>query len=140
MELGPPSLTTRGVLGQTLAVGPIFSAAFVGGTAAVFAGFNTLSPCCWPAWGRRDSPTRCCSTGAASPTRAVSRSTCRGASIPPWGRGRRVYLLGLLFLGAGGGFVADGYLMNDMLQNELSLDLGWWVWALVFLALAIGIN
>jgi hypothetical protein len=41
MELGPTSLTTRGVLGQTLAVGPTFSAAFLGGTVAVFAGFNT---------------------------------------------------------------------------------------------------
>jgi amino acid transporter len=40
-DLGPPSLTTRGVLGQTLAIGPIFSAAFLAGTVAVFAGFNT---------------------------------------------------------------------------------------------------
>lgn len=40
-DLGPPSLTTREVLGQTLAVGPIFSAAFLAGTVAVFAGYNT---------------------------------------------------------------------------------------------------
>lgn len=40
-DLGPPSLTTVGVLGQTLAIGPIFSAAFLPGTVAVFAGFNT---------------------------------------------------------------------------------------------------
>jgi amino acid transporter len=36
--------------------------------------------------------------------------------------------------------VADGYLMNDLLRSELSTDLGWWLWALVFLAVAIGVN
>jgi amino acid transporter len=40
-DLGPSSLTTLGVLGQTLAIGPIFSAGFLAGTVAVFAGFNT---------------------------------------------------------------------------------------------------
>jgi amino acid transporter len=40
-DLGHPSLTTPGVLGQALAIGPIFSAAFLSGTVAVFAGFNT---------------------------------------------------------------------------------------------------
>jgi amino acid transporter len=50
------------------------------------------------------------------------------------------YLLGLLFLGAGGGYVTDGYLMDHLLRTELSLDLGWWLWALVFLAVVIAVN
>jgi amino acid transporter len=141
MELGPPSLTTRGVLGQTLAVGPIFSAAFLGGTVAVFAGFNTPLAVLLAGLG---------TLGLAYALVLYGRRFAGAGGVHEYLRrgvhpfigvvGGGVYLLGLLFLGAGGGFVANGYLMNDLLQNELSLDLGWWVWALVFLAVAIGIN
>jgi len=43
-DLGPPTLTTRRVLAPTLAIGPIFSAAFLAGTVAGLAGFNTPLP------------------------------------------------------------------------------------------------
>ena len=36
--------------------------------------------------------------------------------------------------------MTDGYLMNELLRSELSVDLGWWLWALVFLAIALGVN
>lgn len=38
--------------------------------------------------------------------------------------GAGAYLLGLLFLGAGGGFVTEGFLTNHLLAGELSVDLG----------------
>lgn len=38
--------------------------------------------------------------------------------------GAGAYLLGLLFLGAGGGFVTEGFLTNNLLAGELSVDLG----------------
>jgi amino acid transporter len=141
MELGPPSLTTRGVLGQTLAVGPIFSAAFLGGTVAVFAGFNTPLAVLLAGLGTLGLAYALVLYGRRFAGAGGVHEYLRRGVHPSMGVvGGGVYLLGLLFLGAGGGFVADGYLMNDLLQNELSLDLGWWVWALVFLALAIGIN
>jgi hypothetical protein len=40
-RLAPRSVSTGGLIGQTLAIGPIFSAGFLSGTVAVFAGFNT---------------------------------------------------------------------------------------------------
>jgi amino acid transporter len=139
--LGPPTLTTRGVLWQTLAIGPIFSAGFLAGTVAVFAGFNTPLSVLFAGlgvlglayalvlYGRRFA-------GAGGVHEYLHRGVHPSIGIVGGG----AYLLGLLFLGAGGGFVADGYLTNELLHSELSLDLGWWVWALVFLALVIGVN
>lgn len=140
-DLGAPSLTTRAVLGQTLAVGPIFSAAFLAGTVAVFAGFNTPLSVLLAGlgvlglayalvlYGRRFA-------GAGGVHEYLRRGVHPSAGVVGGG----AYLLGLLFLGAGGGFVADGYLMNELLRSELSIDLGWWLWALVFLAIALGVN
>jgi amino acid transporter len=140
-DLGPPSLTTRGVLGQTLAIGPIFSAAFLTGTVAVFAGFNTPLSVLLAGlgvlglayalmlYGRRFA-------GAGGVHEYLRRGVHPSIGVVGGG----AYLLGLLFLGAGGGFVADGYLMNDLLRSELSINAGWWLWALVFLAIAIGVN
>jgi amino acid transporter len=140
-DLGPPSLTTPGVLGQTLAIGPIFSAGFLAGTVAVFAGFNTPLSVLLAGLG---------TLGLAYALVLYARRFAGAGGIHEYLRrgvhpsvgvvGGGAYLLGLLFLGAGGGFVADGYLMNGLLRTELSLDLGWWLWALLFLAVAIGIN
>jgi amino acid transporter len=54
--------------------------------------------------------------------------------------GAGAYVMGLLFLGAGGGFVAEGYLLDSLLANELSLHLGWAAWALLSLTAAVGLN
>jgi amino acid transporter len=139
--LGPPSLTTPGVLAQTLAIGPIFSAAFLAGTVAVVAGFNTPLSVLLAGvgtlglayalvlYGRRFA-------GAGGVYEYLRRGVHPSIGVVGGG----AYLLGLLFLGAGGGFVADGYLMDNLLRGELSLDLGWLLWALVFLAVVIAVN
>jgi amino acid transporter len=54
--------------------------------------------------------------------------------------GAGAYVVGLLFLGAGGGFVAEGYLLDNLLAGELSVHLGWAAWALLSLAAAVGVN
>jgi amino acid transporter len=130
-----------GAIGQTLAIGPIFSVAFLSGTVAVFAGFNTpLSVLIagvgtfalayvLALYGRRFA-------GAG----AVYEYLVRGAHSSIGIIGTGTYVIGLLFLGAGGGFVAEGYLLDSLLASELSVELGWWVWALVALAAAIAIN
>jgi amino acid transporter len=140
-DLGPPGLTTLGVVGQTLAIGPIFSAGFLAGTVAVFAGFNTPLSVLFAGvgtlalayvlvlYGRRFA-------GAG----AVYEYLARGVHSSLGVIGAGAYLLGLLFLGAGGGFVAEGFLVNNLLASELSVDIGWWFWALVVLVVVIGIN
>src|SRR5262245_4118189 len=140
-DLGPPSLTTAEAVGQTLAVGPIFSAGLLAGTVAVFAGFNTpLSVLVAGVgtlalsfvlvlYGRRFA-------GAGAVYEYLARGVHSSVGIV----GAGTYLLGLLFLGAGGGFVTEGYLVNQLLSTELQVDLGWWVWALVALVVVIGVN
>jgi amino acid transporter len=140
-ELDTGSVSRWGAIGQTLAIGPIFSAGFLSGTVAVFAGFNTpLSVLLagvgmlalayvLSVYGRRYA-------GAG----AVYEYLARGARPSVGIAGAGTYLIGLLFLGAGGGFVAEGYLLNNLLAGELSIDIGWWLWALASLAAAIAIN
>jgi amino acid transporter len=134
-------VTTGGVIGQSFAIGPIFSAGFLSGTVAVFAGFNTplsvlLAGVGMAAlayvlalYGRRFA-------GAG----AVYEYLVRGAHSSVGIVGAGTYLMGLLFLGAGAGFVAEGYLANSLLASELSIDIGWWFWALVSLVAVIAIN
>jgi amino acid transporter len=140
-ELGPPTLTTRGVLAESLAIGPIFSAAFLAGTVAVFAGFNTPLSVLLAGlgtlglayalvlYGRRFA-------GAGGVHEYLRRGVHPSVGVVGGG----AYLLGLLFLGAGGGFMADGYLMNNLVRSELSLDLGWWPWALFTLVVVMAVN
>jgi amino acid transporter len=140
-DLGHPSLTTPGVLGQALAIGPIFSAAFLSGTVAVFAGFNTPLSVLLAGLGMLGLAYALVLYGRRFAGAGGIHEYLRRGVHPSIGVvGGGVYLLGLLFLGAGGGFVAAGYLMNELLRSELSVDLGWWVWALAFLAVVIGIN
>jgi amino acid transporter len=139
--LGPRSVTTRGVIGQSLAIGPIFSAGFLAGTVAVFAGFNTPLSVLLAAVGmialayvltvfaRRFS-------GAGAVYEYLALGIHSSVGIV----GAGTYVLGLLFLGAGGGFVAEGYLANNLLATQLSIDIGWWFWALVSLVAAVAIN
>jgi amino acid transporter len=140
-ELKPGSVSRWGAIGQTLAIGPIFSAGFLSGTIAVFAGFNTpLSVLLagvgmlalayvLTVYGR-------CYAGAG----AVYEYLARGAHPSVGIAGAGTYVIGLLFLGAGGGFVAEGYLVNNLLAGELSIDIGWWFWALASLVAVIAIN
>jgi len=129
------------VIGQSLAIGPIFSAGFLSGTVAVFAGFNTPLSVLLAAvgaialagvlalYGRRFA-------GAG----AVYEYLARGAHSSLGIVGAGTYVIGLLFLGAGGGFVGEGYLANNLLATELHLDLGWPFWALASLVAALTIN
>lgn len=139
--LEPRSVSRWGAIGQTFAIGPIFSAGFLSGTVAVFAAFNTPLAVLLAAigtlalayvlsiYGRRYA-------GAG----AVYEYLARGAHSSIGIAGAGTYVIGLLFLGAGGGFVGEGYLLNSLLANELSVDIGWWFWALASLAAVIAIN
>lgn len=139
--LAPRSVSQWGTLGQTLAIGPIFSVGFLSGTVAVFAGINTPLSVLLAAvgmlglgyvltlYGRRF-------TGAGAVYEYLVRGTHPSVGIV----GAGTYVTGLLFLGAGGGFVAEGYLVDSLLAQELSIRLGWCVWGLVALSTAVAVN
>lgn len=139
--LEPRSVSQWGAIGQTLAIGPIFGVGFLAGTVAVFAGFTTPLSVLLAGlgtlalayvltlYGRRFA-------GAGAVYEYLGRGVHSSVGIV----GAGLYVMGLLFLGAGGGFVAEGYLANELLAGELSLDLGWWFWALASLAVAIAVN
>lgn len=140
-RLSRSSVSRWGVLAQSLAIGPIFSAGFLSGTVAVFAGFNTPLSVLLAAvgtialayvltvFGRRFA-------GAG----AIYEYLTRGIHPSVGVIGTGAYLIGLLFLGAGGGFVGEGFFVNSLLSSELSVNLGWGVWALVALAAVITLN
>jgi len=135
------SVSRWGVFGQTLALGPIFSAGFLSGTVAVFAGFSTPLSVLLAAAGTVGLAYALSLYGRQfSGPGAVYEYLAGGTHASVGIIGAGTYLLGLLFLGAGGGFVGLGYLANDLLAAELRLNLGWPVWALVSLAAAIGLN
>jgi amino acid transporter len=123
----PRTLGIGAAMGETLALGPIFSAGFLSGTVAAFAGFNAPLSVLIAAvgaialadvlavYGRRFA-------GAG----AVYEYLVRGAHPAVGIIGAGSYAIGLLFLGAGGGFAGQGYLMNNLLAGQLNVTLGWW--------------
>jgi amino acid transporter len=139
--LEPRSVSRWGALAQSFAIGPIFGVGFLSGTVAVFAGFNTPLSVALAGIGtlalayvlamyaRRF-------TGAGAVYEYLARGTRPSVGIV----GAGTYVTGLMFLGAGGGFVAEGYLADNLVSTELSIHLGWWAWALLSLAAAISIN
>lgn len=139
--LAPRSVSVWGAIAQTLAIGPIFAVGFLSGTVAVFARINT--------------PLSVLLAGIGTLALAyvlslyARRFAGAGAVYEYLGHGVHgslgivgagTYVLGLLFLGAGGGFVAEGYLVDRLLADQLSIHLGWWPWSLAAVAAAVAIN
>lgn len=131
---------TWGVIAQTLAIGPIFSAGFLSGAVAVYAGYNTPLAVLFATvgtvalayvltlYGRRYA-------GAGAVYEYLVRATHPSVGIT----GAGMYVLGLLFLGAGG-FITEGFLTNNLLASHLSISVGWGFWALVALLGALSLN
>ena len=135
------SVTTAGVFGQSLAIGPIFSAGFLSGTVATVAGFNTPLSVLLAAVGAVAlAYVLTLYAGRFAGAGAVYEYLARGVHSSVGIVGAGSYVVGLMFLGAGGGFVAEGYLANGLAVSQLHVDVGWWVWALVALAAAVAIN
>lgn len=139
--LGPRSVSSAGVLGQSLAIGPIFSAGFLSGTIAVFAGFDTPLSVVLAAIGAVALAyvltlyaRRFAGAGAIYEYLAGGTRPSLGIVGAGW------YVAGLMFLGAGGGFVAEGYLADKLLASQLHVELGWWFWSVAALVAAVAIN
>jgi amino acid transporter len=139
-HLGERRLTTIHAIGQSLAIGPMFSAGLLTGLIASVAGFSTplsvllgtIGAVCLgyviSLFARRFA-------GAG----AVYEYLVHGAhpSVGVFGAG--IYGMGVLFLGGGGVFIANGFLAQAFL-SDIHVHLTWWIPSLVILGIAVGLN
>jgi amino acid transporter len=142
-HLGERKLSTIHAIGQSLAVGPIFSVGAISGLIAGAAGFNTPLSVLFGAIGalclgyvisvyaRRYA-------GAG----AMYEYVVRGGNPDVGVFSAGLYALGLLFLGGGGVFIAIGFLAQGFFTAHLSaLDgIPWWVWGALGLVIATSLN
>src|SRR5881227_520966 len=141
-HLGKRHLTTRHAIGQALAIGPIFSVGLVSGLVANVAGFSTPAAIVLGSIG---------SLGLAyvisifarryAGAGAIYEYLTRGASPDVGVLSAGIYAIGLLFLGGGGVFIAIGFLTSGFFTAHLSsIDVAWWIWGAIGLAIATGFN
>src|SRR5436305_3019183 len=140
-QLGERRLTSIHAIGQSLAIGPMFSAGLLTGLVAGVAGFSSplavllgaIGALCLAyvvsVYARRYS-------GAG----AIDEYLVHGAhpSVGVFGAG--LYGLGVLFLGGGGVFISNGFLAESFFSTHLSIHITWWIWGFVALAIAVGLN
>jgi amino acid transporter len=140
-HLGEKRLTSLHAIGQSLAIGPMFSAGLLTGLVAGVAGFSSPLSVLLGAIGalclayvislfaRRYS-------GAG----AIYEYLVHGAhpSVGVFSAG--LYGLGVLFLGGGGVFIANGFLAESFFSAHLHIEITWWVWGAIALGIAVGLN
>lgn len=140
-RLGEQNLTIVHAVGQSLAIGPIFSAGIISGLVASVAGFSTplsvllgsIGAVCLgyviAIYGQRYA-------GAG----AMYEYLARGIN-PTFGVfGAGLYFLGSLFLGAGGIYIAIGYVSNNFFVNHLSWNPPWWIGGIIALVIVFALN
>lgn len=140
-HLGPRKLTTLHAVGQALAIGPIFSVGLVSGLIANVAGYSTplsvLLGCIGSLglayviaiYARRYA-------GAGAIFEYLSQAVHNSFGIFSAG----VYLLGTMFLGAGGIFIGLGFLIQGFFASHLHATIPWWCGGAAALIIAFLLN
>jgi amino acid transporter len=140
-NLGPRQLRTIHAVGQALAIGPVFSVGLVSGLVASVAGFATPLSVLLGSIGslglayviaiyaRRFA-------GAGAIFEYLSQAVHNSFGIFSAG----VYLLGAMFLGAGGVYIGLGFLVQGFFQSHLHTTIPWWVGGAGSLAIAFLLN
>lgn len=139
-HLGERKLTTLHAIGQSLAIGPMFSGGLLTGLVAAFAGFSTplsvllgtIGAICLgyviSLFARRYS-------GAGAMYEYLVHGARPGIGV--FGAG--LYGVGILFLGGGGVFIANGFLAQAFLA-DIHINITWWILGIVVLFIAVGLN
>jgi amino acid transporter len=139
-QLGERKLTTLHAIGQSLAIGPMFSGGLLTGLVAAFAGFSTplsvllgtIGAVCLgyviSLFARRYS-------GAGAMYEYLVHGAHPGIGV--FGAG--IYGVGVLFLGGGGVFIANGFLAQTFLA-DIHISITWWILGIVVLLIAVGLN
>lgn len=140
-RLGPRKLTTVHAVGQALAIGPIFSAGLISGLVASVAGFNTplsvlLGSIGAMCLGYVIAVYAARYAGAGAIYEYLAQAVHTSFGIFSGG----VYLLGTMFLGAGGVFIALGFLTQGFFETHLDTSIAWWIGGVVSLAIAFALN
>src|SRR6201996_3720137 len=139
-HLGERKLTPIHAIGQSLAIGPMFSGGLLTGLVASVAGFSTplsvllgtIGAICLgyviSLFARRYA-------GAGAMYEYLVHGAHPGVGV--FGAG--IYGVGILFLGGGGVFIANGFLAQAFLA-DIHVSVTWWVLGLVVLLIAVGLN
>lgn len=139
-HLGERRLTTVHAVGQSLAIGPMFSGGLLTGLVASVAGFSTplsvllgtIGAICLgyviSLFARRYS-------GAGAMYEYLVHGAHPGIGV--FGAG--IYGVGILFLGGGGVFIANGFLAQAFLA-DIHISITWWILGIVVLLIAVGLN
>jgi amino acid transporter len=139
-HLGERKLTTIHAIGQSLAIGPMFSAGLLTGLIASVAGFSTplsvllgtIGAICLgyviSLFARRYA-------GAGAMYEYLVHGAHPGVGV--FGAG--IYGMGILFLGGGGVFIANGFLAQAFL-TDIHIHVAWWIPSIVILGIAVGLN
>ena len=140
-HLGPRRLTTVHAVGQALAIGPIFSAGLISGLVASVAGFTTplsvlLGSIGAMCLGYVIAIYAARYAGAGAIYEYLSQAVHNSFGIFSGG----IYLLGTMFLGAGGVFIALGFLTEGFFDTHLHTTIPWWLGGVVALAIAFALN
>ncbi len=140
-QLGKPKLTVLDAIAQSLAIGPVLSAgllaSFVAGAAGSAAPLATLigaigSICVgWVIvmFARRF-------TGAGAIYDYVRKASSGALGL----FAAATYFIGAMFLGGAGIYLAIGFFMQMFFQAYLGLNLPWWVWGLISVAIVFALN
>ncbi|MDQ6818492.1 MAG: APC family permease [Actinomycetota bacterium] len=140
-HLGARKLTTLHAVGQALAIGPIFSVGLVSGLVASVAGYSTPLAILLGSIGslglayviavyaRRYA-------GAGAIFEYLSHAVHNSFGIFSAG----VYLLGTLFLGAGGIYIGLGFLVQGFFQAHIHTSVPWWMGGAIALAIVFLLN
>ena len=140
-SLGPRRLTTVHAIGQALAIGPMFSAGLISGLVASVAGFTTplsvlLGSVGAMCLGYVIAIYAARYAGAGAIYEYLAQAVHNSFGIFSAG----IYLLGTMFLGAGGVFIALGFLTQGFFEAHLSTTIPWWVGGAAALAIAFALN
>lgn len=140
-HLGPRKLTTLHAVGQALAIGPIFSVGLVSGLVASVAGYSTPLAVLLGSIG---------SLGVAYVIAIYARRYAGAGAIYEYLAqavhnsfgifSAGVYLLGTLFLGAGGIYIGLGFLVQGFFAAHIHTTIPWWVGGAAGLTIAFLLN
>ncbi len=140
-HLGEKHLTTLHAIGQALAIGPIFSVGLVSGLVANVAGFSTPIAILLGSIG---------SIGLAYVIAIYARRYAGAGAIFEYLShavhnsfgifSGAVYLLGTLFLGAGGIYIGLGFLIQGFFTAHIHTTIPWWTGGAACLIIAFALN
>jgi amino acid transporter len=139
--LGSAKLTTRHAIGQALAIGPLFSVGAVMATVAAVSGYNTplailLAFVGSVAFAYVLSLYARRYVGAGAMYEYLAKGVTNSFGIFSAG----VYVLGVLFIGAGGLYIGIGYLTQGFFLAHLHTGIPFWVGGAAALTLASYLN